>query len=119
MMSSDPKASPMKRGLGRGLSALLPTAAAPSPSRIEHAPSRRTYFSAQIEEVYPGPEQPRHNFDEAELSEFFTQIEIKFDAAKMFLSMDDGEIPLDWQFDRPDRDQDCHHQSDPHHNSFP
>ena len=43
--------------------------------------------------------------DEAELSEFFTQIEIKFDATKMFLSMDDSEIALDWQFDRPEDDQ--------------
>jgi ParB family chromosome partitioning protein len=76
MMSSDPKATAMKRGLGRGLSALLPTAAAPSPSRIEHAPSRRTYFSAQIEEVYPGPEQPRHNFDEAELAELADSIKV-------------------------------------------
>jgi ParB family transcriptional regulator, chromosome partitioning protein len=77
MMSSDPKnATAMKRGLGRGLSALLPTAAAPSPARIEHAPSRRTYFSAQIEEVYPGPEQPRHNFDEAELSELADSIKV-------------------------------------------
>jgi len=49
-------------------------AAAPSPSRIEHAPSRRTYFSAQIEEVYPGPEQPRHNFDEAELAELLDEM---------------------------------------------
>jgi ParB family chromosome partitioning protein len=80
MMSSDPKNAPtataVKRGLGRGLSALLPTAAAPSPARIEHAPSRRTYFSAQIEEVYPGPEQPRHNFDEAELSELADSIKV-------------------------------------------
>ena len=43
--------------------------------------------------------------DEAELSEFFTQIEIKFDATKMFLSMDDSEIALHWQFDRPEDDQ--------------
>ena len=80
MMSSDPKNAPtataVKRGLGRGLSALLPTAAAPSPSRIEHAPSRRTYFTAQIEEVYPGPEQPRHHFGEAELGELADSIKV-------------------------------------------
>jgi ParB family chromosome partitioning protein len=71
MMSSDLK----KRGLGRGLSALLPTAAAPSP--IRSAPDRqKTYFSAQIEDVYPGPEQPRHNFDEAELGELADSIKV-------------------------------------------
>jgi ParB family chromosome partitioning protein len=71
MMSSDLK----KRGLGRGLSALLPTAAAPSP--IRSAPDKsKTYFSAQIEDVYPGPEQPRHNFDDAELGELADSIKV-------------------------------------------
>jgi ParB family chromosome partitioning protein len=71
MMTSDLK----KRGLGRGLSALLPTAAAPSPLRGE-ATARRTYFSAQIEEVYPGPEQPRVSFDEGELGELADSIKV-------------------------------------------
>jgi ParB family chromosome partitioning protein len=70
MMSSDLK----KRGLGRGLSALLPTAAAPSPLR--DANGRRTYFSAQIEEVYPGPEQPRHHFEETALGELADSIRV-------------------------------------------
>lgn len=71
MMSSDLK----KRGLGRGLSALLPTAAAPSPVRM--APDKsKTYFSAQIEDVYPGPEQPRSNFDEAALLELAESIKV-------------------------------------------
>ena len=70
MMTSDLK----KRGLGRGLSALLPTAAAPSP--IRSTDKSKTYFSAQIEEVYPGPEQPRHNFVEAELSELAESIKV-------------------------------------------
>jgi len=70
MMSSDVK----KRGLGRGLSALLPTAAPPTPIRT--ADRSRTYFSAQIEDVYPGPEQPRHNFDEAELAELAESIKV-------------------------------------------
>jgi ParB family chromosome partitioning protein len=69
MMSSDLK----KRGLGRGLSALLPTAAAP-PLRDSHV--RRTYFSAQIEEVYPGPEQPRHHFEETPLVELADSIRV-------------------------------------------
>ena len=56
---------------------------------------------------------------ETELPEFFAKIEVKLDAPKIFLSMACSEVALDWQFDRPDRDQECHHQSDPHHNSFP
>jgi ParB family transcriptional regulator, chromosome partitioning protein len=72
MMSSDLK----KRGLGRGLSALLPTAAAPSPIRTAPEPKSKTYFSAQIEDVYPGPEQPRHNFDEAQLGELADSIKV-------------------------------------------
>jgi len=53
------------------------------------------------------------------LSEFFTQVEIKFDPAKMFLSMDDSEIPLDWQFNRPDHDQNYEHEKETHYSSFP
>lgn len=63
-----------KRGLGRGLSALLPTAAAPSPIRTTD--KSKTYFSAQIEDVYPGPEQPRHNFDETQLGELADSIKV-------------------------------------------
>ncbi len=70
MMSPDAK----KRGLGRGLSALLPTAAAPTPIRTTD--KSKTYFSAQIEDVYPGPEQPRHHFDEAELAELAESIKV-------------------------------------------
>ncbi len=75
MMSSDLK----KRGLGRGLAALLPTAASPSPLRSASGTEsghKRVYFAAQIEEVYPGPEQPRHNFHEAELLELADSIRV-------------------------------------------
>jgi ParB family chromosome partitioning protein len=62
-----------KRGLGRGLDALMPQ----SPSAIARVepPSRseliakRTFFQAGIEDVYPSPEQPRRRFDEAKLGE--------------------------------------------------
>jgi len=70
-----------KRGLGRGLSALLPNgpvpgafgqapaAGAPAPAPLA-APARpRTYFAAGIEELYPSPEQPRRKFDEVKLGE--------------------------------------------------
>ncbi len=79
-----------KRGLGRGLSALLPGGPPPSavgaagdarvqpaaPHTVEHTgysapppPRPKTYFAAGIEELYPGPEQPRRRFDEAKLAE--------------------------------------------------
>ncbi|MDB4955115.1 MAG: parB-like partition protein [Myxococcales bacterium] len=60
-----------KRGLGRGLSALLPTAAPPVV-----APKNKTYFAAGIEELYPSPEQPRHNFDDVELAELAESIKV-------------------------------------------
>lgn len=62
-----------KRGLGRGLSALLPSAPAP----IAMAPPpRRTYFAAGIEELYPSPEQPRRKFDDAQLAELAESIKL-------------------------------------------
>lgn len=73
MMGSDLK----KRGLGRGLAALLPTPGSPPPVRTPSGNElKRTYFSAQIEEVYPGPEQPRHNFDETALGELAESIKV-------------------------------------------
>jgi len=69
MATNDPK----KRGLGRGLGALLPTAAAPSASRAM-AEGKRTYFLAGIEQLYPSPEQPRRKFDEAQLAELVESI---------------------------------------------
>jgi ParB family chromosome partitioning protein len=58
-----------KRGLGRGLSALLPGAGgAPAAERV------RTYFSAQIEDVYPAPDQPRRRFPDAELDQLAASI---------------------------------------------
>src|SRR5882724_5260203 len=67
-----------KRGLGRGLSALLPGGPPPAPgSSLGPAPAaqpaptprQRTYFAAGIEELYPSPEQPRRRFDETKLAE--------------------------------------------------
>jgi ParB family chromosome partitioning protein len=73
-----------RRGLGRGLDALLPSApkpaATPSPAPAAVAPvpaappAPRTYFAAPIEDVYPSPEQPRRRFEEAELEELAISI---------------------------------------------
>lgn len=77
-----------KRGLGRGLGALLPggppatgSASSPSPSAggvppVPTAQRSRTYFAAGIEELYPSPEQPRHHFDEAKLGELADSIKV-------------------------------------------
>ncbi len=92
---------PKKRGLGRGLSALLPSTApshAPTPgpsssenrtdraaSRVEpsaiereparaEAPRGKQLLTAEIENVYPGPEQPRRRFDDQELEELASSI---------------------------------------------
>ncbi len=79
-----------KRGLGRGLSALLP-GGAPSFARPASAPgvsatatirtpepaaakANRIYFQAAIEEVFPSPEQPRTRFAEAALVELAASI---------------------------------------------
>ena len=72
---------PKKRGLGRGLSALLPTGPASpagpaaAPARPEPA-ARRAYFAAGIETLYPSPEQPRRRFDEAQLAELAESIRV-------------------------------------------
>ena len=75
-----------RRGLGRGLSALLPDSppASATPATrprepalaVEPAPttSKRTYFFAAIEDVYPSPEQPRRRFDDGELEELAVSI---------------------------------------------
>lgn len=67
-----------KRGLGRGLDALMPSSPA---ARAESTPrseliAKRTFFQAGIEDVYPSPEQPRRRFDDAKLSELADTIKI-------------------------------------------
>jgi ParB family chromosome partitioning protein len=73
-MTTDPKNTANKRGLGRGLGALLPSAAA-LPARLSAQEGKhRTYFLAGIEQLYPSPEQPRRRFDEAQLAELAESI---------------------------------------------
>jgi ParB family chromosome partitioning protein len=74
-VSADPDKK--RRGLGRGLDALLPStpsAPAPAPAKPETGDRPRTYFAAAIEDVYPSPEQPRRRFADAELDELATSI---------------------------------------------
>ncbi len=71
------------KGLGRGLGALLPDspiasaskAAAAKPATTKDAAGeKRIYFSAQVEDIYPSPEQPRRRFDDALLEELAQSI---------------------------------------------
>jgi ParB family chromosome partitioning protein len=79
----DPKDA-KKRGLGRGLGALMPGAPArpaatppvPPPAASGERDRPRTYFQAAIEDVYPSPEQPRRHFGEEELDELATSIRV-------------------------------------------
>ena len=63
--------------------------------------------------------KPAQGGDETELPKFFAKIEIKFDAAEMFLSMKRRQVALDRQFERAEHNQNRQRDEDPHHNSFP
>ncbi len=83
-----------KRGLGRGLSALLPSGPAGAglagggrgagagiattelPEPIASPPRPRVYFAAGIEELYPSPEQPRRRFDDVKLGELASSMKV-------------------------------------------
>ena len=71
MMTTDAK----KRGLGRGLGALLPTPAA-APTVPLRGDKQRQFFTAGIEDIYPSPEQPRRRFDEGKLAELADSIKV-------------------------------------------
>src|SRR5688500_5821130 len=63
------------RGLGRGLDALMPSVpVASAPAAASSEPRVRTYFQAQIEDVYPAPDQPRRRFVDSELDELAQSI---------------------------------------------
>ena len=66
MTQPDPKAP--RRALGRGLDALLPSAA-PAPGAQE-----RSAFHCPVEKISPQPGQPRQYFDDQELEELTSSI---------------------------------------------
>ena len=62
--------STQKRGLGRGLSALIPTAAEPH----TQAPQEISPSDVAVDRITPSPFQPRRTFDEAKLEELAASI---------------------------------------------
>ncbi|MCP4445514.1 MAG: ParB/RepB/Spo0J family partition protein [Myxococcales bacterium] len=72
-----------RKALGRGLGALLPSTPAASKSASTggaqttgsvRTGDKRSYFKAQVEDIYPSPEQPRRRFDEKLLEELAQSI---------------------------------------------
>jgi ParB family chromosome partitioning protein len=75
----DPAGPGKRRALGRGLSALLPTASRPPGSAgVGPGPAataaNRSYFLAPVEEIHPSPNQPRKRFADGELDELAQSI---------------------------------------------
>ena len=62
-----------KRGLGRGLSALMSDVTQEIAPQIDQAPRRADFF-VPVEQVQPNPDQPRRAFDDAALQELATSI---------------------------------------------
>jgi ParB family chromosome partitioning protein len=62
--------SPPKRGLGRGLSALIPSASEPQTDK--HA--EPTSFEIAVDRITPSPFQPRRSFDEGKIEELAASI---------------------------------------------
>src|SRR5580765_774716 len=58
-----------KKGLGRGLSALIPSAELKTESRAEQTPSE-----IAVDRITPSPFQPRRSFDEAKIEELASSI---------------------------------------------
>ena len=62
--------STQKKGLGRGLSALIPSAAE---SKVETRGARAT-LEVAVDRITPSPFQPRRSFDEAKIEELAASI---------------------------------------------
>ncbi len=66
-----------KRGLGRGLSALMADVAPQAESAQEEPQRRRDTKTVPIERLHPNPEQPRRHFDREGLNELAASIREK------------------------------------------
>ena len=62
--------SPPKRGLGRGLSALIPSASEPQTDKH----TEPTSFEVAVDRITPSPFQPRRSFDEGKIEELAASI---------------------------------------------
>lgn len=62
--------SPPKRGLGRGLSALIPSASEPQTDKHAEPAS----FEVAVDRITPSPFQPRRSFDEGKIEELAASI---------------------------------------------
>jgi ParB family chromosome partitioning protein len=66
---------PKRQALGRGLAALIPSAAPPpAPAAAPAAKSNDGLRTVAIEDVHPSPGQPRKHFDDARLEELAASI---------------------------------------------
>ena len=66
-----------KKGLGRGLGALIPTespAVADSPIQFEKDSSNSGLRMVKVAAISPNPKQPRNRFDQAKLEELSDSI---------------------------------------------
>jgi hypothetical protein len=63
--------------------------------------------------------KPAQRRDEPQLAQLFAEVEIKFDAVEMFLSMKRRQVAFNWQFKYPEPDYYRENHGGPHHNSFP
>ena len=57
--------------------------------------------------------------NESQLPDFLSEIEIKFDASEMLLSMDRSQVALNWQLKRSECKQSYEREKGAYHNSFP
>jgi ParB family transcriptional regulator, chromosome partitioning protein len=77
-----------RRALGRGLAALIPSAAAPPPPAVANL--GRDYFLCSIEEIARAPHQPRQTFDDASLEELAASVREQGVIQPLIVRQNDG-----------------------------
>lgn len=86
-MDDDKTFSPKKKGLGRGLGALIPTVEVPKTEK-------RTFFYVGIEEIRPNPFQPRKKVKEASIDQLAESIKEKGIIQPLLVSKNDDGYEL-------------------------